>query len=441
MLDSLAAIGVSLVPLDRRGEWFRSHQLLRDSLRQELVTQEPELVAELHRNAAEWLERHGDSSGALRHAHAAGAKGDFARIFGTAALAEYDRGRSAAVQGWLVEIGDEELAADRRAAVVAARLHAHLGRLVEAERCLAVASRGRGHGARTRAAIALVRSALCAGGAEPMLRDADRALEKLPGNDLWRPYGLMLAGTARALLGNEDSVTILARAVVAAERLEAHDSKLLALAESSLAAANRQSWTDAEAHLLRACGTAEEHGLEGHPGFALALALRARIHLRSGRWNDAQTAITKAQRLLPGLTSALPWLSIQVRLELAAAHVMLRDAPSGGTMLVEADEILRTCELGGLRKRRDRLAADVSAIPAGVDGQTIRLSRAELRLLPLLGTHLSFREIGTHLFLSRHTVKTQAISAYRKLGASSRREAVVEATRLALIEAPTDLAA
>jgi LuxR family maltose regulon positive regulatory protein len=62
-------------------------------------------------------------------------------------------------------------------------------------------------------------------------------------------------------------------------------------------------------------------------------------------------------------------------------------------------------------------------------------------LLPLLGTHLSFREIGAHLFLSRHTVKTQAISAYRKLGASSRGEAVVEAARLTLIEAPTDLAA
>ena len=120
---------------------------------------------------------------------------------------------------------------------------------------------------------------------------------------------------------------------------------------------------------------------------------------------------------------------------------MLRDAPSAGTLLVEADGILTTRELGGLRRRRDRLAADVAAIPAGEEGQTIRLSRAELRLLPLLGTHLSFREIGTHLFLSRHTVKTQAISAYRKLVASSRREAVVEATRLALIEAPTDLAA
>ncbi len=441
MLDSLVAIGVFLVPLDRRSDWFRYHHLLRDSLRQELLTQEPELVAELHRNAAGWLERHGDSSGALRHAHAAGTKGDFARIFGTAALAEYNRGRSAAVQGWLADLDDEELAADRQAAVVAARLHAHSGRLEDAERCLIVASRGRRPGTRTGAAVALVRAALCPGGVETMLTDADRALEKLAGNDLWRPYGLLLAGTARALLGDDDAAKILGRAVAAAERLEAHDSKLLALVESSLLAANQGSWAAADAHLRRACGIAEEHGLEGHPGFALALALCARLDLRHGRWNDAQAAIARAQRLLPGLTCALPWLAVQARLELAAAYVMLRDAPSAGTMLVEADEVLTTRELGGLQRRRDRLAADVAAIPAGEEGQTIRLSRAELRLLPLLGTHLSFREIGAHLFLSRHTVKTQAISAYRKLGASSRREAVVEAARLALIEAPTDLAA
>ena len=441
VLDSLTATGVFLVPLDRRSEWFRYHHLLRESLRQELLTQEPELVAELHHNAAGWLEPHGDSSGALRHAHEAGNKGDFARIFGAAALAEYDRGRSSTVQEWLADLGADELAADRRAAVVAARLHAHAGRLAESERCLAVASRGRGRDAGTGTAVALVRAALCAGGAEAMVADADRALEKLPGNDPWRPYGLLLAGTARALLGDDDAARVLGRAVVAAERLEAHDSRLLALAESSLLAANQGSWATADAHLLRACGTAEEHGLEEHPGFALALALCARIDLRNGRWNDAQAAIARAQRLLPVLTSALPWLSVQARLELAAAFVMLRDAPSAGTLLVEADGILTTCELGGLRRRRDRLAADVAAIPAGEDGQTIRLSRAELRLLPLLGTHLSFREIGTHLFLSRHTVKTQAISAYRKLGASSRREAVAEATRLALIEAPVDLAA
>jgi LuxR family maltose regulon positive regulatory protein len=275
-----------------------------------------------------------------------------------------------------------------------------------------------------------------------MLADTERGLAKLPGSDPWRPYALLLQGVARFLLGDETGGTgRLAEAVTAAELLEAHDSKVLALSESSLLAADRGSWAEADAQLLRACGTAEEHGLEGYPLFALPLALAARARLRNGLWADAQTAIAAAQLLLPRLTDALPWLAVQARLELAAAFVMLRDAPSAGTLLIDADEILATRALGCLHRRRDRLAAEVAAIPAGGEGQAIRLSRAELRLLPLLGTHLSFREIGAHLYLSRHTVKTQAISAYRKLGASSRREAVVEAARLALIDAPADLAA
>jgi len=62
------------------------------------------------------------------------------------------------------------------------------------------------------------------------------------------------------------------------------------------------------------------------------------------------------------------------------------------------------------------------------------LTGAELRLLPLLATHLSFPEIGTELFLSPNTVKSQAISIYRKLGVSSRREAVAGARECGLLE-------
>src|SRR5215472_155402 len=62
------------------------------------------------------------------------------------------------------------------------------------------------------------------------------------------------------------------------------------------------------------------------------------------------------------------------------------------------------------------------------------LTDAELRLLPLLSTHLSFPEIGHELFLSPNTIKTQAGSIYRKLGASSRSQAVTCARELGLLE-------
>ena len=61
------------------------------------------------------------------------------------------------------------------------------------------------------------------------------------------------------------------------------------------------------------------------------------------------------------------------------------------------------------------------------------MTRAELRLLPLLASHLSFREIGERL-VTRNTVKSQAISVYRRLGATSRSEAIEQAARLGLLD-------
>ena len=113
---------------------------------------------------------------------------------------------------------------------------------------------------------------------------------------------------------------------------------------------------------------------------------------------------------------------------------MLRDADSARALLSEIDGLCAARPGLGLRAQRDRLAREIGSIPVAGEGQTARLTGAELRLLPLLGTHLSFREIGARLYLSRHTVKTQAISAYRKLGASSRKEAVMCAASLGLIE-------
>ena len=450
VLDRLDAMNVFLVPLDRRGDWYRHHRLLRDSLRQELSELEPELVPGLHRRAADWLEAHGDPGSALQHAYAGQDSKHFMRIFGSAALSEYARGRDSDVEEWLANLDDEDaLATDPPAAALASLLHAHAGRLTEAESCLATAAVGLAgsqsgeEDTLTGAKIALARAALCTDGVDAMLADAEHGLGKLPGGAAWGAYGLLLQGTAYALLGQEErGAAILGRAVKAAARLDSHDTSVVALTEASLLAAGCGSCSDAEAYLLRAFEAAQKHGLDGHPTFALTLALSARSQLRGGHWVEAQWSVAQAQRLLPQLTYALPWLAVQARLELAAAFVMLRDAPSAEAMLDEVDEIfsLRP-DLGRLRAQRDRLATDVATIPPSHEGQTARLSRAELRLLPLLGTHLSFREIGTHLFLSRHTVKTQAISAYRKLGASSRREAVVEAARLELIETSIDLAA
>jgi LuxR family maltose regulon positive regulatory protein len=52
----------------------------------------------------------------------------------------------------------------------------------------------------------------------------------------------------------------------------------------------------------------------------------------------------------------------------------------------------------------------------------------------MLPTHLSFREIGEEISLSPNTVKSEAMSLYRKLGASSRSQAVTRSRELRLLD-------
>jgi len=113
----------------------------------------------------------------------------------------------------------------------------------------------------------------------------------------------------------------------------------------------------------------------------------------------------------------------------------MRDRKGAEQMLEEARAILGVKpKLGVLSAGVDALADEVSDMPTNGPGGNSALTAAELRLLPLLSTHLSFREIGDRLFVSRNTIKTQAISSYRKLGVSSRSEAISRASELGLVE-------
>jgi LuxR family transcriptional regulator, maltose regulon positive regulatory protein len=84
----------------------------------------------------------------------------------------------------------------------------------------------------------------------------------------------------------------------------------------------------------------------------------------------------------------------------------------------------------------DQAAALVTRITAIRDETpgASSITAAELRLIPFLATHLSFREIGERVHVSRHTVKSQAIAVYRKLGVTSRSEAIERIQEIGLLE-------
>jgi PAS domain S-box-containing protein len=62
-----------------------------------------------------------------------------------------------------------------------------------------------------------------------------------------------------------------------------------------------------------------------------------------------------------------------------------------------------------------------------------RLSPAEMRVLSLLSTHLTLRQIAAQLHVSRNTTKSQTIAVYRKLQAHDRHEAVTRAKALGFL--------
>ena len=66
---------------------------------------------------------------------------------------------------------------------------------------------------------------------------------------------------------------------------------------------------------------------------------------------------------------------------------------------------------------------------AGVE----ELSEGEFRVLRLLASDLTQREIGAELYVSLNTIKSHTRSIFRKLGASSREQAVARARELELL--------
>jgi LuxR family maltose regulon positive regulatory protein len=126
---------------------------------------------------------------------------------------------------------------------------------------------------------------------------------------------------------------------------------------------------------------------------------------------------------------------VQARLELARTHIGLANPGSTRVLMTDVAAIRRRRpDLGILGEQADLLSAQVASLRGSAADWAATLTRAELRLLPLLTTHLSFREIGERLFVSRNTVKTEAISVYRKLGVRSRSAAIERAAELGLLD-------
>jgi len=439
ILAELAQSNLLLVPLDRRAEWYRYHHLFRDMLLAELTRLEPGLAPVLRCRAASWCLRNGLPEEALDYSIAAGDVSTAADLVEKLCVPTYYQGRRTTPQRWLQWLEDHGGFEGRpRVAALAAFIYALLGRPVEAIRWAEAVDRWQyGDAARpedpvAEAWAAFVRALLCRDGVEQMRTDADEAVRRFTAENIVQAGPWIFQGLARAASGNPDGADeSFADAVNVGEQAGTEEALGAALSERSLMAMARNQWDRAEVLADQVRAVVRRSGIEQ----PVACAVLARAALRRRDFPAVRRQLVAAQRLRPELTFAYPVLAVQVRIELTRVHLALADLAGARTLMQEIDEILRRRpDLGTLageaQALRDQLAGQHGRITLGAS----TLTAAELRLLPLLSTHLPLREIAAELFVTRNTVKSQALSIYRKLDAASRSQAVARAHELGLLE-------
>jgi LuxR family maltose regulon positive regulatory protein len=440
-LAELARSNLLLVPLDRRGQWYRYHHLFRDMLLADLERQEPDLIPALRRRAAEWSLRNGLAETALEYSMAAEDVAAAAGLVEKLWLPVDRLGRVTTVQGWFRWLEDRgEIDRHPILVVGAAWAHAYTGRPAEADRWADMADRWfyqrttEAGDLPTEAWVSTLRANLCRRGVEQMRADADEAARKFTAANIAAPIATVLQGCARLLAGDLDGGDAFLRDAVE-DNVIAPYALAEALCWRSLVALARGEWSRAETTIEQAITALRKAGLEDIFVTSLICALQARVALRRGDVVSARRQLVHAQRLRHLLTYAMPHLAVQARIELTRVHLALADLNGARTLMREIDEVLkRRPDLGTLVGEVQTLRAQLSRRRGSDAPGASALTAAELRLLPLLSTHLTFAEIGAELFLSLSTVKTQAVSIYRKLDANTRTQAVVRARELGLLE-------
>ena len=351
------------------------------------------------------------------------------------AHASYYGGKANAVRAWFEWFAAHaDIERFPAVAVLGTWLMVLDGRPLEAERWIA-ASEGapRSLASEIAGSRSLVRALMCRDGVAVMLEDARRASSVISPSSVWRTAALLTEGPGLLTSGETDAATARFRASAeeSAERGTAVGS--IAHAELANVAIAQHRLDEATAHLDEARRVIDDANLHAYPTSTPAYAAAARLSLVQGDPVRARRWVDRATSIAPALTYAIPVLAVHTSLVLAKSAMGLGDAAMAGSFLTDAETVVqRRPDLGTLIDELAETRQELFLLQASSTGLPT-LTPAEARLLPLLTTHLSFREIGEQLFVSPHTVKTQAISIYRKLGVSSRGTAVEVARSIGLL--------
>ena len=425
-LAALARRGL-LVALGRSDERYRHHRLLSDALRAELRAMGPHREQELHRLAGAWHRGAGEIDLAIEHALGAGDVAAAGALVWEHLAPLVASGRTSTAERWLGRFQQSDIAAHPALALTAAGCALLRGQGQMAAHWTASAAAADGCDPALQAGVATLRGALA--GAPPDAPPGDATATA------GRAVSRLIAGAALHVAGDAGGAVEALEDGARSAAVSAPAVQALCLAELAVLAVDEDDWELAAVHIARARAQVDRHGLGDHAALALVFAVSALVRARRGRVEAAGSDLREAVRLQSQFVDFPAAADAEVALLLARAALRQSDVNLGGEQLGRARRLLRT--LPGavtLQRWAAEVTAQLGAFTTGEDAPHASITAAELRILQYLPTHLSFREIGELTFVSANTVKTQANAVYRKLGVSSRSDAVVRARACGLLD-------
>jgi LuxR family maltose regulon positive regulatory protein len=442
LLRDLARSNLFVVPLlDEQGEWYRYHHLFSDLLLNELRSSRPALVPVLHGRASSWCEDAGFFEGAIRHAIAAADHERTGLLIARHWYRYLLAGRAATVEQWLDALPQDFVHTDAALILARAWIAATYGRQEERARYLALAEGTSFKGrlpdgtASVESGVAIIRSVFAYGGVQGGLEAAHRASTLEPERTSPRAAlirfglgaGLYLSGyTSRARKPLEEALELL--------RVGQPLVRTMVLSTLSSVALGEGHLEEAEKLAREACALVGRFGLKRIPQATLAPIALGRALAERGELDEAQTELESAltaRRKYPDLS---PWPTLLGLLGLASVRLARGDRAEARAVLAEARAFLEASPDAGmfpelLERQEKKLRTRKPR-----EGQlNVELTERELDVLSLLNSDLSSRRMAESLYVAPSTVRTQIKSIYRKLGVSSRKDAVEEAHARGLI--------
>ncbi len=431
-LDVLSRSNLFLAPLDDENGWYRFHPLFAQLLQVELERREPGLAPALHRRAYAWHRDRGTTSEAILHAIGAGAHAEAAELIEASWVRYANACKYATVLGWIRRFPDEVVSGDVRLLLVAAWVLSLSARRGEAARAIAaieeLGETGREEPLRdgfssAEASLTMLRAVFPWGDVGAQLEHGRRAAVLEGPGSPWRPMACWAVGMGRYFRGEPgEADRSFAESMALAPASEQWFAAASSLGYRSLIADDDGRLEDQRLLAEQATELAAEHGIEEMAG-EVPLALGVSF-ARRGRPERALPLIDR------GVAALRSW-GQPIGLAKALLHqaTVLRqngEHQRSQTAIAEARFIIESCPDPGILA--GKLKASQPCPRPGPRSADEELTDRELRVLRLLASDLSERDIGQQLYVSHNTVHSHVRSIYRKLGVSSRAHAV-ERTR------------